>query len=71
MRLLHWLGYTKPIPMHDHTDSRQTLRAIEHERTDSPFADPKYVRFVERATTEHERATLSDRLYRMRQRASA
>lgn len=64
--LLKLLGCSKPIPLHDHTDSRQSLRSIEHQRSGDPMGDPTFVRHVDHVTDADERARKAERILRTR-----
>lgn len=66
MKLLELLGYSKPIPLHDHTDSRRTLRAIEYQKSGNPLGDPTLVTYVAKVTSADERARKTERLLAVR-----
>lgn len=60
--LMKLLGYSKPIPLHDHTDSRRSLRAIEHQKSGDPLGDPTFSTHVDRVTDADERQRKTERI---------
>lgn len=63
---LRLFGFERPIPLHDHTDSRRTLRAIEHQKSGDPLGDPTFDSYVDRVTDADERARKVERILGLR-----
>lgn len=64
--LLRFFGYTRSIPLHDHTDSRRSLRSIAHQKSGDPLGDPAFVTHVDRVTDADERARKTERIFAAR-----
>lgn len=60
--LMKLLGYSKPIPLHDHTDSRRSLRSIAHAKSGDPLGDPTFPTHVDHVTDADERQRKTERL---------